>query len=59
MWRMRRAADREGRAQRVALGGLLVLLLCYGGLKAGHIMLALEAYDGQAVEAPLLELRAK
>ncbi|WP_299828231.1 hypothetical protein [uncultured Roseobacter sp.] len=56
---MRRAADREGRAQRVALGGLLVLLLCYGGLKAGHIMLALEAYDGQAVEAPLLELRAK
>ncbi|WP_300018143.1 hypothetical protein [uncultured Roseobacter sp.] len=56
---MRRAAKRERRAQRIALGGVLVLLLCYGVLKAGHIIVALEAFEGQVIEAPHLGLSAK
>lgn len=56
---MRRAAERERRAQRIALGGVLVLLLCYGVLKAGHIMAAMDAFDGQQIDAPHLGLSAK
>ena len=45
-------AERERKSQRLFWALIIALILGYGGIKARHITVALDAYDGQPLAGP-------